>query len=151
MKTNTEYVAAILNGEFPQNQTYVPLDKPFVDSRGSIQNLVLTPASVACITSKKGSIRANHYHKTDWHFSYVISGKVFYFERPLGSIEIPSPIICAEGTMFFTPPMTEHSMLFVEDSIIITVAKNQRSHDNHESDVVRMPFITQEIADKYTK
>ena len=44
----------------------VELEKPHVDDRGSIQPLVDMPMeSCVLITSKKGTVRANHYHQTD--------------------------------------------------------------------------------------
>ena len=61
----------------------VSLEKPFVDARGSIQPLVdLMMRSAVLIESKKGTLRANHYHKTDWHYCYVLSGRIEYFHRP---------------------------------------------------------------------
>jgi len=64
----------------------VPLPKPFVDARGSIHPLVdVTMRSALLIHSKKGSVRANHYHKTDWHYCYVLSGSIQYHHRPVGS------------------------------------------------------------------
>ena len=57
------------------DQIIVPLERPFVDKRGLIQPLVdQMMKSAVLIDSKKGSLRANHYHKTDWHYCYVISG-----------------------------------------------------------------------------
>ena len=62
----------------------VDLQSPFVDQRGSIQPLVdLMMKSAVMIESKAGSLRANHYHKTDWH--YYVSGKIEYFHRKLNS------------------------------------------------------------------
>ena len=46
----------------------VPLEEPFADDRGAIQPLVdADMKSCVLITSKKGTVRANHYHNTDWH------------------------------------------------------------------------------------
>ena len=60
----------------------VNLEKPFVDSRGEIQPLVdLMMRSAVLIESKAGSLRANHYHKTDWHYCYVVSGEIEYLHR----------------------------------------------------------------------
>jgi dTDP-4-dehydrorhamnose 3,5-epimerase-like enzyme len=53
---------------WPKNVIVSPEDA-FIDERGSIQPLVDLPMkSCVIINSKKNSIRANHYHKTDWHF-----------------------------------------------------------------------------------
>ena len=47
----------------------VHLDKPHIDGRGYIQSLVNFPMkNLSLISSKKGSVRSNHYHLTDWHY-----------------------------------------------------------------------------------
>ena len=64
----------------------VELDAPHVDDRGEIIPLVDAPMqSAVMITSKKGTVRANHYHKTDWHYCYVVSGRIAYYHRPTGT------------------------------------------------------------------
>jgi hypothetical protein len=94
-------------------------------------------------------MRANHYHKTDWHYAYVVSGKILYFERPVGSKEIPEPRVFLAREMFFTPPMREHVMVFPMETIFITMARNVRSHENHEADLVRVEFITNDRLSDY--
>jgi quercetin dioxygenase-like cupin family protein len=142
METNDSYTEKVNNGEYPEDPA-VPLDTPFINENGIIQNLVLKPmTSVAVITSKKGTMRANHYHKTDWHYTYVLSGIVEYYERPVSSKEIPSPHTFKAGEMFFTPPMREHTMVFPEETVIITMARNVRNHESHEADLVRVKFMT---------
>jgi len=144
--TNDEYTSAVDRGEWPEDPR-VPLDPPFVNHNGSIQNLVLKPmTSMSALDSVKGAVRANHYHKTDWHYTYVASGSVAYLVRPIGSSEVPEPIVFRKGEMFFTPPMVEHAMVFLSESVIITAARNVRSHDSHEADVVRVSFVTPELA-----
>lgn len=146
---NTEYAKAVDESRFPP-EVEVPIDEGFADDRGEICNLLLTPiTSVAEIVSKRGSVRANHYHKTDWHYAYVAKGEVLYFERPIGSTEVQEPQRFGPGQMFFTRPMVEHAMLFTEESTIYTFAKNVRDHDTHEADLVRVEFITPALVDKY--
>src|SRR5271167_3329446 len=84
----------------------VPLEKPFSDARGYIQPLVDLPMeSCVLITSKKGTVRANHYHKTDWHFCYVLEGEIEYYHRPRGSVKDPEKVVIKKDEMFFTGPM----------------------------------------------
>ena len=91
----------------------VNLQKPFVDLRGSIQPLVDSiMKSAVMIHSKAGSLRANHYHKTDWHYCYVISGKIEYYYKDLNSDKTPELLIVEKGNMVFTPPLVEHCMKF---------------------------------------
>ena len=50
------------------------LQEKFGDERGFIQPLCdLNMKSASLIFTKPGQWRANHYHKKDWHFIYVIS------------------------------------------------------------------------------
>ena len=51
----------------------VALPPAHVDDRGYIQSLVNFPMkNLSLITSRKGSVRSNHYHVTDWHYMYVL-------------------------------------------------------------------------------
>lgn len=123
------------------------LEQPFVSDAGLIQNLVnVFPGTspIGCVSvlySHKDSVRANHFHKEDSHFLYVIKGAVDYYERPIGSAEIPEPVRYVENQMFFTPPMVEHAMRFAEDTIMVSISKRPRDSESHESDVVRVKFL----------
>jgi dTDP-4-dehydrorhamnose 3,5-epimerase-like enzyme len=145
------YVERVLAHDYP-NDPIVPLDQPFVDARGVIQNLVLGSfTSSAIISSKPRAVRANHWHRTDWHFSYVVSGEVWYYERAITAADTLADRdgalkkwVVPAGQMFFTPPRMAHAMAFPVDTAFITFAKNVREHDTHEEDVVRVPLIDPE-------
>src|SRR5881396_2792541 len=93
IESTREYTALVKEGKFPEQVT-VPLDDRFHDDRGLINNLILDGVtSVARINSKAGTVRANHYHKTDWHYTFIESGHVDYYWRPVGSNESPEHII----------------------------------------------------------
>ena len=120
----------------------VPLEKPFVDGRGVIQPLVdEMMRSAVMITSKTGALRANHYHKTDWHYCYVVEGCIHYSHRPTGSTAEPELIVVKQGEMVFTPPMVDHGMKFPEDTVFLTLSRNPRDHASYEADVVRIEML----------
>ena len=120
----------------------VDLEKPFVDNRGTIQPLVdILMKSAVMIYSKAGSLRANHYHKTDWHYCYVINGKINYYHRELNSDAEPELLIVEKGSMVFTPPLIEHCMKFPEDTLFLTLSRNPRDQETYEADVVRTNLI----------
>ena len=122
----------------------VETESPFVDARGQIRPLVDLPMeSCVLIESKKGSVRANHYHRTDWHFCYVLSGSIEYLHRPHGSQEKPSRVVVTKGQLFFTPPMVDHAMLFPEDTTFLVLGRNSRSQEVYEADVVRIPALNE--------
>lgn len=123
----------------------VDLEKPFVDDRGAIQPLVdMMMKSAVMISSKKGSFRANHYHKTDWHFCYVIEGCIEYYHRPTGSDGEPEMLLVKKGQMAFTPPMVDHGMKFPEDTVFLTLSRNPRDQASYEADVVRIDMVDTE-------
>lgn len=126
---------------WPQ-EVKVALEPPFVDPRGSIQPLVdTTMESCVLISSEKGSVRANHYHRTDWHFCYVIDGEIEYYCRPHGSKAPPEKHVLGPGEMFFTGPMEEHAMVFTKDTVFLTLGRNSRRQEVYEADVVRIDPI----------
>ena len=115
------------------------------DDRGAIQPLVdMDMKSCVLITSKKGSVRANHYHTTDWHFCYVLDGEIDYYHRPTGSGQEPKKVRIRKGEMCFTPPMVDHQMIFLEETTFLTLGRNSRSQEVYEADVVRIPPLTSE-------
>jgi dTDP-4-dehydrorhamnose 3,5-epimerase-like enzyme len=120
----------------------VPLEKPFIDERGAIQPLVdVTMESCVLISSKRGTVRANHYHRTDWHYCYVLSGEIDYYHRPTGSKENPAKVTIKVGELFWTPPMVDHAMVFTKDTVFLTFGRNSRAQPVYEADVVRIPPI----------
>ena len=120
----------------------VKLDEPHVDERGYIQSLVNFPMkNISLISSKKGSVRSNHYHETDWHYMYVLLGKFDYYYRPTGSDKELEKITVSEGEMVFTPPMEDHATVFLEDTKLLAMSRNPRDQEAYESDVHRVILI----------
>jgi uncharacterized RmlC-like cupin family protein len=129
------------------DEPIVDLEKPFVDARGTIQPLVdEMMRSAVMIESTAGSIRANHYHKTDWHYCYVLSGEMEYFHRPAGTDVEPEMLTAGAGAMVFTPPMVDHAMRFPVDTVFLTLSRNPRDQETYEADVVRVPMVEVEGA-----
>lgn len=120
----------------------VALPPANVDSRGSIQSLVNFPMkNISLITSKKGSVRSNHYHLTDWHYMYVLSGSFDYYYRPTSSNTELSVVRVKAGEMIFTPPMEDHATVFLEDTQLLAISRNPRDQEAYEADVRRVVLI----------
>lgn len=150
-----EYNAAVESGEYPDDPT-VPIDDVFTNDAGEILNLVFhhktktRPSGVEVIHSKKNALRSNHYHKTDWHYMYVIEGEMTYFWRPVDKAPVVEPVgprmrVYKKGELMFTPPMVEHASFFNEDTTLLVISHNVRSKDNHEADLVRKKLVTVEF------
>ena len=129
------------NASWPQ-KPLVSLEEAFVDDRGYIQPLIETVMrSALMICSKRSTVRGNHYHLTDWHYCYVVSGTMEYYYRPMGSEEPPECIIVKAGQMVFTPPMVDHAMKFPEDTVFLTLSRNARHQEAYETDLVRIDMV----------
>ena len=127
---------------WPKNPL-IELEGAFVDVRGSIQPILDEKMNSAIwIESKAGSVRANHYHKTDWHFCYVVSGGMEYFYRKTGSDKSPKKITVSAGNVVFTPPMVDHAMYFPKDTVFLALSRNPRDQESYEADVERVELIS---------
>jgi dTDP-4-dehydrorhamnose 3,5-epimerase-like enzyme len=123
-------------------QPMVALDPPHADERGAIQSLVNFPMkNLSLITSRKGTVRSNHYHVTDWHYMYVLSGAFDYYYRPSGTTQTPRKITVRAGEMVFTPPMEDHATVFLEDTQLLVMSRNPRDQEAYEADVRRVTLI----------
>ena len=106
------------------------------DPRGMIQSICAEPVnSIIRIFSKAGSIRSNHWHKTDWHICYVVSGRMDYYERPVGEIDVKHSVI-NPGEWVKTLPYVEHTTVFPVDTEILVFAKNERDETSYHADLV---------------
>lgn len=117
-----------------------------VDERGSIIKIFDNDSACLCsillITSKAGTIRANHYHKGDSHYCYMISGKMEYVEQPVGVENAQrQSVIIEAGDIIFTEPMVAHAMRFLEDSVFLALTSQPRNQDAYEQDIVRVDLI----------
>jgi quercetin dioxygenase-like cupin family protein len=120
----------------------IALSEPFVDTRGAIQPLVDGDfKSAQLITSKAGSVRANHYHKADFHYMYLLSGAFDYYYRATGTHEEPKCLRVKAGEMVYTPPMVDHAVKFVEDTTFVNFSGRPRDHGSYEDDLVRIELI----------
>ena len=127
------------------NTGLVDLEAPHQDDRGSIQSLVNFPMkNLSLISSKKGSLRSNHYHLTDWHYMYVLSGSFDYYYRPTNSNDELECVRVIAGEMIFTPPMEDHATVFLEDCDLLAMSRNPRDQAAYEEDVRRVILIDPE-------
>jgi oxalate decarboxylase/phosphoglucose isomerase-like protein (cupin superfamily) len=131
------------NPDMWPKHTRVALEPAHVDGRGSIQSLANLPMkNASLITSLKGSLRSNHYHKTDWHYMYVLSGQMDYYYRPHGSTAETEKISVMPGEMVFTPPMEDHATIFPVDTVFLVLSRNPRDQEAYEADVERVTVIS---------
>ena len=121
----------------------VELEVPFEDARGAIIPIADEKMeSCVLITSAKGTVRANHYHQTDWHYCYVLEGEIDYYWRETGDKGAPKKVTISKGQCFFTPPLVDHAMVFTANTSFLTLGRNPRDQKSYEADVRRIELIT---------
>ena len=127
------------------NKDLVNLPKGYEDARGIIQTLCdLNMKSASLIVSKANTWRANHYHKSDWHFIYVLRGSFEYYFKKTNSDEKIKKKIVKKGELLFTGPVVDHAMFYTEETEIIVLSKNPRDQKTYEEDTVRIDFMNNE-------
>lgn len=122
-----------------------------VDKRGHITNLLTVPIQhVALIHSLPGSIRGNHFHRTDSHYTYLVSGSASYYQEATTRLAIDAmpggdwlsdleTTDLLPGDMVYTPAGIAHTFLFREESVFLAFTTESRVGGRYEKDTV--PFI----------
>jgi dTDP-4-dehydrorhamnose 3,5-epimerase-like enzyme len=117
------------------NEIIKKITPAFEDARGAIANILEEPIShVAIITSKKGAVRANHYHPDQIQYVYLISGRYESFSKKIDDKNAGvEKMIIEPGSLVITPPMIAHAWNVIEDSIMLNLTTGQR-HDGNFSE-----------------
>ena len=125
---------------------------PYIDARGKIENYLLpqTINLLATITSKKGSIRANHYHPEQEQMCLVISGSYVsvYKDLTISNSQIRHQIIKA-GDLSIMPPNVAHTMIFLEDSVFLNLVNGNRDHNKFEEHTIKYELVKPSEIDDY--
>lgn len=113
------------------------------DGRGSIIKVLEGKiTSVLVIPSKKGAVRANHYHKKDAHYVYMLSGRMRYTVKDLTKKRArKQSVILKASDLVYTPPMVAHAMEFLEDSVFLALTTERRDQKHYENDTTRIELI----------
>lgn len=115
----------------------LPVETGFTDARGKILPLVHEIANVQVIWSETGAVRANHYHKTDTHICYLVTGDMDYYWRNHGETKIHKERIVT-GEMFKTGPLIDHEMVFTSPSTMIVISEHSRDAVSYDQDIVKI-------------
>jgi nucleoside-diphosphate-sugar epimerase/quercetin dioxygenase-like cupin family protein len=109
-------------------------EKEFIDARGKISNYELSePINlIGYIESKKGSIRANHYHPVQEQKCLLIKGQYISVYQDLLEKNAPKITqIVNSGDLIVTRPNVAHTMVFTQDSIFLNLVRGEREHENY--------------------
>ncbi len=106
----------------------------FVDKRGKISNHELTePINlIGLISSKKGTLRANHYHPQQEQKCLFTEGQIIEVFQDVinpGSPKITQ--VVNAGELSVIKPNVAHTMVFTKDTTFLNLVRGEREHDNY--------------------
>ena len=125
------------------SETIIEIKPAFEDERGAISNILEEPIThVAVITSKKGAIRANHYHPDQTQYEYLLSGRYESYSKDLKKKDAKiEKMVIKPGNLVITPPMIAHAMKFLEDSAMLNLATGKRDSEEYEEHTKKYKLI----------
>ena len=109
-------------------------DNLFVDERGAISNHELTePINlIGMIESKRGTIRANHYHPQQEQKCLFTKGQIIEVYQDIinpNSQKITQ--VVNAGQLSIIKPNVAHTMVFTKDTTFLNLVRGERDHENY--------------------
>ena len=123
----------------------------FIDERGKISNHELTePINlIGLIDSKKGTIRANHYHPQQEQKCLFTKGQIIEIFQDILKPNSPKITqVVNEGQLSIIKPNVAHTMIFTKDTTFLNLVRGERDHENYGiSHTIRHWFVDEEERD----
>ncbi len=109
-------------------------DNLFEDDRGKISNHELTePINlIGLIDSKKGTIRANHYHPQQEQKCLFTKGQIIEVFQDIINPNSPKITqVVNAGQLSVIKPNVAHTMVFTKDTTFLNLVRGERDHENY--------------------
>ena len=106
----------------------------YVDQRGTISNHELTEPinMIGLIDSKKGTIRANHFHPQQEQKCLFTKGQIIeVFQDILNPNSPKITQVVNEGQLSIIKPNVAHTMVFTKDTTFLNLVRGEREHKNY--------------------
>ena len=106
----------------------------FIDKRGVISNHELTePINlIGLIDSKKGTIRANHYHPQQEQKCLFTKGQIIEIFQDIINPNAPKITqVVNEGQLSIIKPNVAHTMVFTKDTTFLNLVRGERDHEKY--------------------
>lgn len=132
-----------------RHEKITPLEIAFRDERGEITNIIQGEdiEHVALITSKKGSIRARHFHpEGNVQRMFCVSGKYLVTSQcldPNGAL-VPGTrrvALVQAGDLTEVPPLVAHGYFHLEDTIALNINTKKREPHGYGQHTIFCPAL----------
>ena len=108
--------------------------REFIDERGKISNYDLPEPinMIGYIESKRGTMRANHFHPVQEQKCLLIKGQfISVYKDLIDEKSTKVTHVVNEGDMIVTQPNVAHTMVFTEDTVFLNLVRGEREHENY--------------------
>ena len=120
----------------------------FIDKRGMISNHELTePINlIGLIESKKGTIRANHYHPQQEQKCLFTKGQIIEVYKDIINPNSPKITqVVNAGQLSIIKPNVAHTMVFTKDTTFLNLVRGERDHENYGiTHTIKHVFVDEE-------
>ena len=120
----------------------------YIDSRGIISNHELTePINlIGLIETKKGSMRANHYHPQQEQKCLFTKGQIIEIFQDILNPNSPKITqVVNEGQISIIKPNVAHTMVFSKDTTFLNLVRGERNHENYGiTHTIQHPIVSEE-------
>jgi nucleoside-diphosphate-sugar epimerase/2-polyprenyl-3-methyl-5-hydroxy-6-metoxy-1,4-benzoquinol methylase len=109
-------------------------ENEYIDVRGKISNYELTePINlIGLIDSKKGTIRANHYHPQQEQKCLFTKGQIIEIFQDILNPNSPKITqVVNNGQLSIIKPNVAHAMVFTKDTTFLNLVRGEREHNNY--------------------
>ncbi len=109
-------------------------ENEYIDSRGKISNHELTEPinMIGLINSKKGTIRANHFHPQQEQKCLLTKGQIIEVFQDILNPNSPKVTqLVNEGQLSIIKPNVAHTMVFTKDTTFLNLVRGEREHENY--------------------
>ena len=111
----------------------------FKDKRGTIKDLFYKKNinHIAVITSHKGALRGDHYHKKTTQYMYCTEGELEYWYKDRFSKLKSKMTLLKEGDLIETPHNERHALKITKKNTFIVFTTGLRGGKDYEADTFR--------------
>jgi uncharacterized RmlC-like cupin family protein len=128
------------------------VDVPYGDGRGRLDYFVMPePISwVGVAQTKKGSVRANHWHPKEQQKCLILSGKAVCVYQDLMKPNAPiKHHLAVAGDLVVTPPRVAHAIIYLEDTLFLNLVAGSRDPSKWGTHTRRYDLVKPEDVPRY--
>jgi len=116
----------------------VKISTSYSDARGDITDILRNDAVeyATLITSKRGAVRANHYHEHTFQYVYLLEGRMRIVSQMPG--EPQEEVVLEKGDLIVNRPLERHAFEAIDDCTMLVLTRGPRGGEDYEKDTFRL-------------